>query len=158
MNTTRTKQKVHLISLGCAKNLVDSEKLLAQLKLGKVELTDVAEEADIVVVNTCGFIEAAKRESIEKISENSGGKARGKLQKGYAMGCLTERYGKELAREIPEVDGFFGSNEPARILKELGVDLRHELLGERVLTTPGHTAYLKISEGCDNPCSFCAIP
>jgi ribosomal protein S12 methylthiotransferase len=144
--------------MGCAKNLVDSEKLMAQLKLSDIELTASVEDADIAVINTCGFIEAAKRESIDMIIEGVKRKSKGKLQKVYAMGCLTERYREELVKEIPEVDGFFGSNELGNVLRELGADLRQELLGERMLTTPAHFAYLKISEGCDNPCSFCAIP
>ena len=158
MNNPKPKLKVHVISMGCAKNLVDSEKLMAQLKLGNVELTSSPEEADIAVINTCGFIEAAKRESIDMMLSQVGRKAKGKLQKVYAMGCLTERYRDELAKEVPEIDGFFGSNQMGDVLRELGSDLRHELLGERVLMTPGHFAYLKVSEGCDNPCSFCAIP
>jgi len=144
--------------MGCAKNLVDSEKLMAQLKLSDIELASSLEEADIAVINTCGFIEAAKRESIEMIIAALDRKSGGKLKKVYAMGCLTERYRNELATEIPEVDRLFGSNQMADVLNELGADYKHELLGERLLTTPQHVAYLKISEGCDHPCSFCAIP
>ena len=158
MKNPGSKLKVHVISMGCAKNLVDSEKLMAQLKLGNVELATSAEDADIAVINTCGFIEAAKRESIDMMLSQVGRKAKGKLKKVYAMGCLTERYRDELAQEIPEIDGFFGSNQLGDVLRELGTDLKYELLGERVLTSPCHFAYLKISEGCDNPCSFCAIP
>ncbi|HCV42465.1 MAG TPA: 30S ribosomal protein S12 methylthiotransferase RimO, partial [Bacteroidetes bacterium] len=116
------------------------------------------EDADIAVINTCGFIEAAKRESIDMIIQNVRLKAGGKLNKVYAMGCLTERYMVDLQKEIPEVDRFFGSNDMPNVLKELGAQYKYELLGERVLTTPSHFAYLKISEGCDNPCSFCSIP
>jgi ribosomal protein S12 methylthiotransferase len=144
--------------MGCAKNIVDSEKLMAQLKLSDVEITPRLDDADIAVINTCGFIEAAKQESIDMIIENVRLKASGKLKKVYAMGCLTERYMVELQKEIPEVDRFFGSNEMPNVLKELGAEYKYELLGERMLTTPKHFAYIKISEGCDNPCSFCAIP
>lgn len=152
------KQRVHVITMGCAKNLVDSEKLMAQLRLSDVELTQTIEDADVAVINTCGFIEAAKEESIDMIIANVRRKSKGRLKKVYAMGCLTERYREELIQEIPEVDGFFGSNQMKDVLTELGVDYKHELIGERLLTTPPHYAYLKISEGCDNPCSFCAIP
>ncbi|MEK9137606.1 MAG: 30S ribosomal protein S12 methylthiotransferase RimO [Bacteroidota bacterium] len=155
------KQKVHVITMGCAKNVVDSERLMGQLKLSDIEVTSALEDADIAVINTCGFIEAAKQESIDMIIENVRLKAGGKLKKVYAMGCLTERYMVDLQKEIPEVDRFFGSHEMPSILNELGADYKYELLGEsRIagLTTPKHFAYLKISEGCDNPCSFCAIP
>ncbi len=154
----KRKQKVHVITMGCSKNVVDSEKLMAQLRLNDIELAPTLEEADIAVINTCGFIDAAREESIDMIVENVRRKAKGRLKKVYAMGCLTQRYPVELAAEIPEVDGFFGSNDIPAVLKELGADYRRDLLGERVLTTPSHTAYLKISEGCDNPCSFCSIP
>ena len=152
------KEKVHVLTMGCAKNVVDSERLLAQLKLNNVEITHRLEDATIAIINTCGFIDAAKEESIDAIMENVKRKGNGKLKKVYAMGCLTERYREELEREIPEVDRIFGSHELSSILTELGGDLKHELLGERELTGPPHSAYLKISEGCDNPCSFCAIP
>jgi ribosomal protein S12 methylthiotransferase len=154
----QTRQKVHVITMGCAKNVVDSERLLAQLKLNDVEITHQLGDADIAVINTCGFIEAAKQESIDMIIENVRLKAGGRLKRVYAMGCLTERYAVDLQKEIPEVDRMFGSNDLSGILKELGIDYKYDLLGERTLTTPGHFAYLKISEGCDNPCSFCAIP
>ena len=153
-----SKQKVHVITMGCAKNVVDSEKLMAQLKLSNIEITSRLDNADIAVINTCGFIEAAKQESIDMIIENVKLKAGGKLKRVYAMGCLTERYMVDLQKEIPEVDRFFGSNEMSNVLHELGAEYKYELLGERMLTTPKHFAYLKISEGCDNPCSFCAIP
>ncbi|MFN0158075.1 MAG: 30S ribosomal protein S12 methylthiotransferase RimO [Bacteroidota bacterium] len=153
-----TKQRVHVITMGCAKNVVDSEKLMAQLKLSNIELSATIEDADIAVINTCGFIAAAKQESIDVIIENVKRKSRGKLKKVYAMGCLTERYREDLIKEIPEVDAFFGSNQMKDVVQELGGDYKYELLGERTLTTPSHFAYLKISEGCDNPCSFCAIP
>jgi len=144
--------------MGCAKNLVDSEKLMAQLRLSDIELTSTIDEADIAVINTCGFIAAAKEESIDTIIEQVKRKSAGRLKKVYAMGCLTERYREELVAEIPEVDKFFGANRMDEVALELGADYKHELVGERVLTTPSHFAYLKISEGCDNPCSFCAIP
>jgi ribosomal protein S12 methylthiotransferase len=158
MKTNPEKPKVHVLSLGCAKNLVDSEKLMAQLTLGRVEVTQDPEQADIAVINTCGFIEAAKRESINAMIAAIRRKSARKLRKVYAMGCLTERYRDELMAERPELDGVFGSNELGIVLRALGTDLKYELLGERVRTTPKHYAYLKISEGCDNPCSFCAIP
>jgi len=154
-----TKQKIHVITMGCAKNIVDSEKLMAQLQLNDIEVTPTIEDADIAVINTCGFIDAAKEESIDMIIANVHRKAKGKLKKVYAMGCLTERYMVDLQKEIPEVDKFFGSSNNLKgILNELGADYKYELLGERMLTTPKHFAYIKISEGCDNPCSFCAIP
>ena len=155
---SRGREKVHVITMGCAKNVVDSERLMAQLRLSDVDLTLHPEEADVAIINTCGFIEAAKQESIDMIIRNVRLKSRGKLKKVYAMGCLTERYKADLQKEIPEVTRFFGSNEMPAVLKELGADYRHQLLGERMLSTPAHYAYLKISEGCDNPCSFCAIP
>lgn len=158
MSDEGKKQKVHVITMGCAKNQVDSEKLMAQLRLSDIEITDDFEQADIAVVNTCGFIEAAKQESIDMIIANVKRKSRGRLKKVYAMGCLTERYREDLVAEIPEVDAFFGSNQLSDVVRTLGGEYKYELLGERVLTTPHHYAYLKISEGCDNPCSFCAIP
>lgn len=145
--------------MGCAKNIVDSERLMAQLQLNNIEVTHSIEEADIAVINTCGFIDAAKEESIDTIIENVQRKSRGMLKKVYAMGCLTGRYMVDLQKEIPEVDKFFGSSGNLDgIMKELGAEYKYQLLGERMLTTPKHFAYLKISEGCDNPCSFCAIP
>lgn len=155
---SRGREKVHVITMGCVKNVVDSEKLMAQLRLSDIEITPRLEDADIAVINTCGFIEAAKQESIDMIIDNVRLKTNGKLRRVYAMGCLTERYKADLQKEIPEVNRFFGSNELPAVLKELGADYKYELLGERFLTTPHHFAYLKISEGCDNPCSFCAIP
>jgi ribosomal protein S12 methylthiotransferase len=157
-NIKAAKQKVHVITMGCAKNVVDSEKLMAQLRLSNIEVTERLEDADIAVINTCGFIEAAKQESIDMIIENVRLKAGGKLQQVYAMGCLTERYRVDLQKEIPEVDRFFGSHELENVVRTLGAEYKYELLGERFLSTPKHFAYLKISEGCDNPCSFCAIP
>jgi ribosomal protein S12 methylthiotransferase len=153
-----TKQKVHVITMGCVKNTVDSEKLMAQLRLSDIEIVPTIEAADVAVINTCGFIEAAKAESIDMIIEQVKRKSDGSLRKVYAMGCLTERYRRELAGEIPELDGIFGSNQIPDVVRSLGAEYRSELLGERMLSTPSHYAYLKISEGCDNPCSFCAIP
>jgi ribosomal protein S12 methylthiotransferase len=153
-----TKQKVHVITMGCVKNTVDSEKLMAQLRLNNCEIVPSIEEADVAVINTCGFIDAAKEESIDMIIEQVKRKGKGSLRKVYAMGCLTERYRQELTVEIPELDGIFGSNEIPDVVRSLGAEYRSELLGERMLSTPSHFAYLKISEGCDNPCSFCAIP
>jgi ribosomal protein S12 methylthiotransferase len=151
-------QKVHVITMGCAKNVVDSERLMAQLKLSNIEITPTLEEADVAVINTCGFIGDAKEESIDMIIESVRRKSGGSLKKVYAMGCLTERYREELLAEIPEVDGIFGTQQLPAVVRTLGGEFRHYLLGERELTTPSHYAYLKISEGCDNPCSFCAIP
>ncbi|HTY37555.1 MAG TPA: 30S ribosomal protein S12 methylthiotransferase RimO [Bacteroidota bacterium] len=146
------------MTLGCSKNLVDSEVLLGHLNAGHAHLVDDVNDADIAVINTCGFIEAAKQESIDAILEAVERKNQGKLKKVVVMGCLSERFAKELAAEIPDVDAYFGSHHLEQVVRELGVDYKQELLGERRLTTPSHYAYLKISEGCDNPCSFCAIP
>lgn len=154
----KKKHAVHLITMGCAKNVVDSERLAAQLRLNDIRIAPSIDDADIAVINSCGFIDAAKKESIDAIVEQVKRKGDGRLKKVYVMGCLSERYRIDLAQEIPEVDRFFGTNELSDILQELGGDLRRDLLGERLLSTPKHTAYLKISEGCDNPCSFCAIP
>ncbi len=144
--------------MGCSKNLVDSESLLGQLKISNSRLTSNVDEADTVVINTCGFIEAAKQESIDAILEAVERKKNGELKKIVVMGCLSDRYKKELMLEIPEVDVFFGSNNIKEVVQELGGDFKKELLGERVISTPSHYAFLKISEGCDNPCSFCSIP
>ena len=152
------RMRVHVVTMGCAKNVVDSEKLMGQMRIGGIEIAPDIEHADAALINTCGFITAAKKESIDAIIAHVRWKAKGKLRKVYAMGCLTERYRSELEKEIPEVDRFFGSNDMAGVLRELGALYRRELIGERVLTTPAHIAYLKVSEGCDNPCSFCAIP
>jgi len=150
--------KISVVTLGCSKNTVDSEVLLGQLVRGKAHIVSDVDDADIAVINTCGFIEAAKRESIDAILEAIGRKQEGRLKKVVVMGCLSERFAKELAAEMPAVDAYFGSHHLEQVVRELGVDFREELLGERLLTTPSHFAYLKISEGCDNPCSFCAIP
>jgi ribosomal protein S12 methylthiotransferase len=144
--------------MGCSKNVVDSESLLGQLKVSGSALTSSVEDADTVVINTCGFIEAAKQESIDAILEAVERKKNGELKKIVVMGCLSDRYKKELMLEIPEVDIFFGSNNIKEVVQELGGDFKKELLGERVISTPNHYAFLKISEGCDNPCSFCSIP
>lgn len=144
--------------MGCAKNLVDSEKLMAQLRLSGVDVVQEIENADVAVINTCGFIEPAREESIDAIVEQVRLKSSGKIKKVIAMGCLAERYRDALARELPEVDRFFGTDELPAILRELGAGYKKSLLGERMLTSPSHYAFLKISEGCDNPCSFCSIP
>jgi ribosomal protein S12 methylthiotransferase len=152
------KPRVHVITMGCAKNTVDSEKLMAQLRLNRIPLAEDVGDADIAVINTCGFIDAAKQESLDMIVATALQKGKGRLRRVYAMGCLAERYRLDLEKEIPEVDRYFGTHQLADVLEELGGHLKNELLGERLLTTPGHSAYLKISEGCDHPCSFCAIP
>ena len=151
---------VHIISLGCSKNLVDSEFLLRQLQAGNLRFQHNAEVngAGTVIINTCGFISDARQESIDTILQYVKAKKDGFINKLFVIGCLSERYKKELESEIPEVDKYFGVNDLERIVSDLGIDYRKELSGERVLTTPGHYAYLKISEGCDRTCSFCAIP
>jgi len=154
----KKRNKISVITLGCSKNTVDSERLMNQLKLNHIELTKNLEEADALIINTCGFIEAAKEESINTILEAVELKKEGKLKKVVVIGCLSERYAKELRNEIPEVDSFFGTEAYESVLREFGGNLKYELIGERLLTTPKHFAYLKISEGCDHPCSFCAIP
>lgn len=150
--------KISVITLGCSKNTVDSERLMKQIQLNKIDLTNNPDNAETVIINTCGFIEAAKEESINTILEAVAMKKNGKLKKVIVAGCLSERYKDDLLKEIPEVDVYFGTENYEGIIKELGGNLKRELLGERLLTTPSHTAYLKISEGCDHPCSFCAIP
>jgi ribosomal protein S12 methylthiotransferase len=154
------KSKIHIVTLGCPKNQVDSEVLQAQLQLqsGNVEVVGDTDNADTIVINTCGFIQDAKRESIDAIVEAIEKKKHGEVKKIIVMGCLAERFKKELAKELPEVDSFFGTRQMPEILSDLDVNYKRELIGERILSTPSHTAYLKISEGCDNPCSFCAIP
>ena len=152
------KPRISVVTLGCSKNIVDSERLLGQLRLGNASMVDNVEDADIAVINTCGFIDQAKQESIDAIVEAVERKQSGRLKKVVVMGCLSERYRADLQKELPDVDAYFGSDQQAEVLVELGVDYRRELLGERLLTTPSHFAYLKISEGCDRPCSFCAIP
>lgn len=156
------KDKVKLITLGCSKNLVDSEFIMSQLKSNDIELVEEEDDAENVIINTCGFIENAKKESIDTIMRAVDRKNKGLLKNVYVAGCLSDRYKDELEKDIPEVDKYFGATDKPHtiigILKELGGDYKSELLGERSLTTPSHFAYLKISEGCDNPCSFCAIP
>jgi ribosomal protein S12 methylthiotransferase len=152
------KPKVHVITLGCAKNLVDSESLLGQFRSNGLEIVRDVQDADVAIINTCGFIEASKAESINTILETTQLKSTGSLKKVFVMGCLSQRYPSELASELPEVDRFFGVNDQERLLTELHGDLKYNLHGERLLTTPSHYAYLKISEGCNHPCSFCAIP
>lgn len=157
---TLKQNKVNIITLGCSKNLVDSEVLSGQLKANEIAVVHENEKHDhnIVVVNTCGFIDKAKEESVNTILEQVALKEAGKLDKVLVTGCLSERYRQDLALEIPEVDAWFGTLELPFILKELEADFKKELLGERLLSTPKHYAYLKISEGCNRTCSFCAIP
>lgn len=157
---TLKKNKVNVVTLGCAKNIFDSEVLMAQLKANNYEVKHEEADSDaaIVVINTCGFIDNAKEESINTILRFAEARADGRVDKVYVTGCLSERYRDELEAEIPEVDGYFGTRELPRLLKTLKADYKKELVGERLLTTPSHYAYFKISEGCDRPCSFCAIP
>ncbi len=158
MHTKNGNKKVNLVSLGCSKNLIDSEILLRQFQANGLEIINDSKKADYVIINTCGFINDAKDESIRSILEAIELKKKGNIKKVVVMGCLSERYRNELAEEIPEVDAYFGVTDYKGVLNELGLNLKKELLGERLITTPSHFAYLKISEGCDNPCSFCAIP
>ena len=153
-------KKINLISLGCSKNLVDSEVLMGQLKAANIEVLyeQPFDKAETVVINTCGFIKDAKQESIDTIFQAVDAKLAGFVKKIYVMGCLSQRYRDELKVEIPEVDGFFGVTDLPVILRTLGAEYHKELIGERMITTPSHTAYLKIAEGCDRKCSFCAIP
>ncbi|MBI2721739.1 MAG: 30S ribosomal protein S12 methylthiotransferase RimO [Bacteroidetes bacterium] len=159
---TRTlrKNKVNVVTLGCSKNLVDSEVLMGQLKANNfaVEHESKSDDHNIVIINTCGFVENAKQESIDTILRYAQAKREGSIEKLYVTGCLSERYKADLEKEIPLVDAYFGTRELPKILKTLKADYKHELVGERLLTTPNHYAYFKISEGCDRPCSFCAIP
>jgi len=159
---TRTlkKNKVNVVTLGCSKNIYDSEVLMGQLMANRFEVEHESAQNDsgIVIINTCGFIENAKQESIDTILRFAKAKQNGQIEKLYVTGCLSERYKPELEKDIPEVDAFFGTRDLPRLLKTLKADYKHELVGERILTTPLHYAYFKISEGCDRPCSFCAIP
>ena len=155
---TTISQKVSVITLGCSKNTVDSEVLSGHLKAAHLELTDDPKKASSIIINTCGFIDLAKEESVNTILEAAALKRKGKIQTLIVAGCLSERYGEDLRKEIPEVDHFFGTEAYGNILKVLSPDLKYALMGERVISTPKHYAYIKISEGCDNPCSFCAIP
>jgi ribosomal protein S12 methylthiotransferase len=157
---TLQKDKVNIITLGCSKNLVDSEVLSGQLSANDISVAHENKKLDhnIVVVNTCGFIDKAKEESINTILEQIELKQKGRLDKVYVTGCLSERYRNDLQSEIPEVDAWFGTLELPLLLKQLNADYKKELLGERLLSTPKHYAYLKISEGCNRTCAFCAIP
>ncbi|MCH1583682.1 MAG: 30S ribosomal protein S12 methylthiotransferase RimO [Flavobacteriales bacterium] len=159
---TRTTQprKVNVVTLGCAKNVFDSEVLMGQLRANSydVEHESKSGDAGIVIINTCGFIESAKQESIDTIIRFSEAKEEGLVDRVYVTGCLSERYKDELKDGIPEVDAWFGTRDLPRLLKTLKADYKRELVGERLLTTPAHYAYLKIAEGCDRPCAFCAIP
>lgn len=158
MRTKSTqKNTINVITLGCSKNVYDSEVLMGQLRASDKKVVH-QEEGNIVVINTCGFIDNAKEESVNTILEQVKNKEAGKVDKVYVTGCLSERYKPDLQKEIPQVDEFFGTTDLPQLLKVLGADYKHELVGERILTTPKHFAYLKVSEGCDRPCSFCAIP
>jgi ribosomal protein S12 methylthiotransferase len=155
------KPKVNVITLGCSKNIYDSEVLMGQLRGNMIDVVHESEtiaKDDIIVINTCGFIDNAKQESIDTILQYSELKEQGKVGKVIVTGCLSERYKPELESEITNVDAFFGTNDLQNILSNLGADYKYELLGERLLTTPSHFAYFKIAEGCNRPCSFCAIP
>lgn len=161
MKTKKHKQtKVNIVTLGCSKNLVDSEVLLTQLRGNGIDVVHESQQddANVVVINTCGFIDNAKQESIDTILRYVDAKEEGVVDKVYVTGCLSERYKDDLEKEIPDVDAWFGTRDLSRLLKVFKADYKHELVGERILTNPSHFAYLKISEGCDRPCSFCAIP
>ncbi|WP_264509346.1 30S ribosomal protein S12 methylthiotransferase RimO [Flavobacterium sp. N1719] len=151
------KNKINVITLGCSKNTYDSEVLMGQLKASGKDVVH-EQEGNIVVINTCGFIDNAKEESVNTILEYADKKERGIVDKVFVTGCLSERYRPDLEKEIPNIDQYFGTTELPLLLKALGADYKHELLGERLTTTPKNYAYLKIAEGCDRPCSFCAIP
>lgn len=157
---TLKKNKVNVVTLGCSKNVFDSEVMMAQLRANKYDVVHESDDGDspIVIVNTCGFIDAAKQESVDTILQWAEAKEQGMIEKLYVTGCLSERYRDDLEKEIPEVNAYFGTRELPRLLKTLKADYKHELVGERLLTTPSHYAYFKIAEGCDRPCSFCAIP
>jgi ribosomal protein S12 methylthiotransferase len=154
------KNKINVVTLGCSKNVYDSEVLMGQLKANEMEVEHESEsdENNIVVINTCGFIDNAKEESVNTILDYVQRKQEGSVEKVFVTGCLSERYKPDLENEIPDVDQYFGTTELPKLLKALGADYKHELIGERLTTTPKHYAYLKIAEGCDRPCSFCAIP
>src|SRR5210317_1905702 len=158
MRTKSTDQNtINVITLGCSKNVYDSEVLMGQLRANNKKVVH-EKEGNIVVINTCGFIDNAKVESVNTILEQIQRKEAGAIDKVYVTGCLSERYKPDLQKEIPQVDEYFGTTDLPQLLKVLGADYKHELVGERILTTPKHFAYLKVSEGCDRPCSFCAIP
>ncbi len=154
------KNKINVVTLGCSKNIYDSEILMGQLKANDKNVVheDKNDEGNIVVINTCGFIGDAKEESVNTILQYVDKKERGEIDKVFVTGCLSERYKPDLEKEIQNVDQYFGTHDMPRLLKALGADYKHELVGERLTTTPKHYAYLKIAEGCDRPCSFCAIP
>ncbi len=155
------KPRVNVITLGCSKNTYDSEVLMGQLQGNKINVVHEANdirENDIIIINTCGFIDNAKQESIDTILQYSDLKQEGKVGKVVVTGCLSERYKPELSAEITNVDSWFGTNDLQNLLTSIGADYKHELIGERLLTTPSHFAYFKIAEGCNRPCSFCAIP
>ena len=154
------KSKVNIVTLGCSKNQVDSEVLLTQLRGNGIDVTHESrkDDSNIVVINTCGFIDNAKQESIDTILRYVDAKEEGLVEKVYVTGCLSQRYKDDLEKDIPQVDAWFGTRDLSRLLKQLNANYKHELVGERILTNPSHFAYLKISEGCDRPCSFCAIP
>ena len=156
-----SKPRVNVVTLGCSKNIYDSEILMGQLKGNHFDVVHEAEKVnsdDIIVINTCGFIDNAKQESIDTILQYSELKEQGKVGKVIVTGCLSERYKPELEAEITNVDAYFGTNDLQNLLRSIGADYKHELIGERLLTTPSHFAYFKIAEGCNRPCSFCAIP
>lgn len=157
----KVKPRVNVITLGCSKNIHDSEVLMGQLRGNQMNVIHEAEKLnkdDIIVINTCGFIDNAKQDSIDTILQYSELKEQGKVGKVIVTGCLSERYKPELQAEIKNVDSFFGTNDLQNLLSSIGADYKHELLGERLLTTPSHFSYFKIAEGCNRPCSFCAIP
>ena len=152
-------KKINVVTLGCSKNLVDSEVLMGQLKENNLIVQhESGEKSDVVVINTCGFIQDAKEESIDTIINFINAKKKGLIEKVYVMGCLSERYREEIKGEFEDVDAVFGVHDLKEIIEEIGVDFKKDLVGERLLTTPSHYAYLKVSEGCDRTCSFCAIP
>ncbi|MGB5262011.1 MAG: MiaB/RimO family radical SAM methylthiotransferase, partial [Lutimonas sp.] len=161
MRTKSTKKnKINVVTLGCSKNVYDSEVLMGQLKANNKDVVheDENDDGNIVVINTCGFIGKAKEESVNTILHYAQKKELGEVDKVFVTGCLSERYKPDLEKEIPDVDRYFGTHDLPNLLKALGADYKHELVGERLTTTPKHYAYLKIAEGCDRPCSFCAIP
>lgn len=157
---TKKENKINVVTLGCSKNIYDSEVLMGQLKANDKNVVheDKNDDGNIVVINTCGFIGDAKEESINTILHYVNKKERGEIDRVYVSGCLSERYKTDLQKEIPNVDEYFGTHDLPNLLKVLEADYKHELIGERLITTPTHYAYLKIAEGCDRPCSFCAIP
>ncbi|MEX0273187.1 MAG: radical SAM protein, partial [Flavobacteriaceae bacterium] len=151
------KNRINVVTLGCSKNIYDSEVIMGQLRASGKEVVHEG-EGNVVVINTCGFIANAKEESVNTILQYVQKKEAGEVDKVFVTGCLSERYKPDLQKEIPDVDAYFGTTDLPNLLKALGADYRHELVGERLTTTPKNYAYLKIAEGCDRPCSFCAIP